>query len=284
MKKINLTERRSYFDQFRRSANQTFLEFANGNQKLEKYLYRHALHVDPPIGTDENTGIIVQVNFPMSSIFGYGSRQSYTRIFEEGASLNYFLNDDGYASVLIHPCETNNIKRKEKLIMLEKKLCPSKLCKQRILKSHFRKLCLYVENTSVFGNPSVAEELSHWITRFTRPIVIDNLYQSRKIWTESYSIIKFVASVGLSGFLIFGIQKCTETNEVEKAAIMLREGSNQIENKIERSNQLQEKITEELILIHQTLDKANTKSDSIDTSINAEIQKINELISKLSNE
>lgn len=284
MKKLNLTERRSIFDQFRRTANQTFSEFAQNNRQISKYLDRHRLHIDPPLENDDDTGITVQVRFGNFPVFGYGTRQSFKNIVEEGASLNYSLNDDGYVNVLLYPCGTDNIQRKEKLIILSKKLCPSKLQNKRTLKFHFQKLCRYMENTSVFGDPSLFERLSQWVFRISRPTVVGNLYQSRKIWTESYSIIKFVISVGLSGFLIFGIQKCSETNEVEKAAILLKNGSDQIEKSIERSNELQEKIIEELVLTREFFNKANAKSDSIEISINTELQKMNKSISKPSNE
>lgn len=284
MEKNNLTERISNFNQFRKSANQTFKGLARRNQKLEKFLKRHKLHVDPQVITDEDTGITVEVSFGVYPIFGFGNRKSYKNIGEIGASLFYTLNDDGYVAVLLYPCETENIKRKESLIFLEKKVDPLELLKSSVINSHFQKLCIFMENTSVFGNPSFFEKAYFTWILFSNPLIEKSNYQAPRVWKALSSVGKYVLTVGLSGGLLFLIQWFFGSNEIENASLLLNKELNNIEQKIEESITQERNLEKEIILFRETMKEISSNSDSLETETKSEIQKINESISKLTNE
>lgn len=124
---------------------------------------------------------------------------------ENGVRLNYYLNDSGVVVCSLIPARTDSLSQREDAIILDSVSNPSQL---RILaKSHWNYFQSYMQVTSLDGAPTFADKIRVFWLRLCRLLIVSGKQERRRILVISESVLKFTASVGLSGFLLLAITR-----------------------------------------------------------------------------
>ena len=169
----------------------------------------------------------------------YGSLNTPTgsqALVEEGATLLYTLNDDGFVSVMLYPAKAENMRLKEELIFLDRHIDPKTLLLKSTLQSHWRYFMAYMEYSSLDGSPDLVQRLRITYLHTFKSMVIGKIWNKALYKTYLNSLFKFVMTVGFSGFVFFAISYFVEqnkANDTEKAVIGIKNEVRQIRNILE---------------------------------------------------
>ena len=121
---------------------------------------------------------------------------------ESGAELSVFRDDFGFACIQLYPAESKFGKQREESILVNCHLDPKRLLKHRFQKHMMLILNSYMAVTCLEGNPTPCDKLHVFLLRTFKPTVVEKRVQPARIWPLINSIVKFVLTVGLSGFLL----------------------------------------------------------------------------------
>jgi hypothetical protein len=124
-------------------------------------------------------------------------------LHEMGATLHFYRDDSGFVLITIYPAYTENRKPIETSITLYIWLDPIKLNNRSFLKKCWNDFMAYMECTSLDGNPTIYQRLRISYLRHFKHLVIENNWMPTKISKFLKDILKFVLSIGLSGFILF---------------------------------------------------------------------------------
>ena len=207
MSRKDRVERIKRFAEFQENGRIIFQQFSDEDKKYSHFKVTHMLNICPKGRCGGINDSLFEV-FYGSSIIGVEKkidvnfREADQFNTETGATLSFQLTDTGYVMIWIYPPHTDKMRPIEDAICYEEHLHPAKLT-PTFLKKCWNAFNIYMENYSVDGNPSFVEKVRLWRLKFFKHLIINNIYQDRKITTSFKQIAHYVLTVGLSGFLIW---------------------------------------------------------------------------------
>ncbi|MFC2466153.1 MAG: hypothetical protein ACFNYM_08740 [Bacteroidota bacterium] len=205
--KRNRHDRNKDFDTFYDKSEGIFKNLQQSDKRTEKFEREHMLYVCPGSrngGTDKR---IVEV-FLGSKVFEIETQGRYFKsLMEQGSTLFFYRNDTGHVTISLYPAYTDFRKPIEDSITLHSWLDPLKLRNKIFLKSLWQDFIAYMECTCLDGMPSWRQRIRIEYLRFTKHLVINKEWKPTRLNCFLYDIIKFVLTVGLSGFIIYFVTK-----------------------------------------------------------------------------
>lgn len=202
------TMRRICFDLFFRQAKATFDKIAEDDPRhadLAK-IYHFAIVPGGRDGADDDR--LVEVFYgsrPFEAVKERKSMLEPTRkrvLAESGAALVYERSDDGVVLCTLHPAKTENMNRKEDLILLAMIYDVKSLTGWSVPREHWRYFMAYMQVSSLDGDPTFADRLHVWWLMLTRSVVKAGVAQTPKYQVAAGQIAQFALTIGLSGFLL----------------------------------------------------------------------------------
>lgn len=208
------TTRYQVFGKFRDEARQRFDSLAKLVHSLD-YFRGYYSFIGCPGGADGGANDrVVDVIFghrPFDATKDFSTHsnngQPGARLHvEQGASLRYERGDTGRVLVFLYPARTEARRPCEDFILLDEIADPGVLTRDSILRKHLRWLAAYMASTSLDGAITISQRLRVaalwlWFRRYERR----RLHQ-RRTWIGLGWLAKWVATVGLSGLILFFIQ------------------------------------------------------------------------------
>ncbi len=126
---------------------------------------------------------------------------------ESGAELSLLRDDWAYVCIQLFPAKTKYGRQKEDSIILHSHMDPNRLLRPRFQKKLLQQLNSYMAVTCLEGKPSFCDRARVFFIRLNKHVVIDEEIQTIVILKWLGDVLKFVLTVGLSGFLLTIIAK-----------------------------------------------------------------------------
>lgn len=207
--KRNRQDRNKDFDTFYDKSKGIFRNLQQSDRRTEKFEREHMLCVCPGSrsgGTDKR---VVEV-FWGSKIFETKTQgRHWKSLTEQGSTLFFYRNDTGHVTVSLYPAYTDFRKPIEDSITLYSWLDPLKLTKKKFVESLWQDFIAYMECTCLDGTPSWRQRIRIEYLRFTKHLIINKEWNPTRFNCFLYDILKFILTVGLSGFIIYFVTKCS---------------------------------------------------------------------------
>lgn len=127
------------------------------------------------------------------------------KVRDWGASLSYNLIANGKVVVILRPAGTENFECNETYIILGW-FSPENI-NYRLLYKHFKVFYSYMNITSLDGIPSLYDKFIIFWIKFTRIMMVNKKFEERKITQISFMILKYVLTVGMSGGVLFLLER-----------------------------------------------------------------------------
>lgn len=128
-------------------------------------------------------------------------------ISESGAELSVLRDDWGYVCIQMFPAKAKYGRQKEDSIILYSHMDPKRLLRQRFQKKLLQQLNSYMAVTCLEGKPTFCDRTKVFFIRLNKHLVIDEKVQTILVLKWLGEVLKFVLTVGLSGFLLTIIAK-----------------------------------------------------------------------------
>ncbi|EKO3368812.1 hypothetical protein QMT37_000889 [Vibrio fluvialis] len=138
-----------------------------------------------------------------------------------GATLSYQRTDDGQVYCLIAPAKTKSIRHPEDLIILDVVKNPRDLLGKS--KYHWEKFFAYMECTCIDGRPTFKQRYVTYCLRNFHEYVLNGISQKSKFNVLVKQIGKYVATVLLSGGLLYVIDNFNNSLETEQLKLERQE-------------------------------------------------------------
>ena len=137
-----------------------------------------------------------------------GSLQRRTGCYtESGARLLYNRLDNGNVLCTLYPAETEDMRWGAEDFILIGIGSPSNLRRPRTVRRHLRWLGAYMSVTSLDGSPTFRQRLTVLWLRYFHRYKQDEKICFARLWASVRWVGSWVATVGLSGVLILGIER-----------------------------------------------------------------------------
>ena len=152
-------------------------------------------------------------NHPIGCVTTITSEGKESKLVEMayGATLYYYRTDDGYVLCRLYPARSENQRPTEDFILLDFIKNTSKLSNRSA--SHWKDFFSYMETTCIDGAPNMFQRFRVFRLRSCKQLVVNGVSQDIRAVKCLKDICKFVATVGLSGFLLFGITSLKDCNK-----------------------------------------------------------------------
>ena len=283
---MTITERQrkiNDFEAFVDNAQATFEEFAEADTSHQKVGELFQFYVSP--------GGQISVGKKAVEIF-YGQRavdRSQTIDenlelneeieLEEGACLRYERTVDGKVICLLYPARTETKQIAEEALLLD--LLDDPINLEKKVRCHWRDLVAFMHCTCVDGEPTHRQRLRTWTRRNFCDYLVERSRRPARVKTMAQDVIKFSATVGLSGFLLLLVTKSCGIEERQQAQFEAMRGQlSQANARIEgvlterqlQSELMREQISTSIALLStiesieerlQTLSIVTSRQDSI---------------------
>jgi hypothetical protein len=126
-------------------------------------------------------------------------------LIEHGATLHYYLLDNGNVLVSLYPASSEDFRPIEENIFFDWVKNPTKLLKWRKLRKHWLFFRSYMDVTAFEGNGVLISRLLVWYLRNFRNTIIDKKRRKPKALLVTLDALKYVVTVGLSGFILVAL-------------------------------------------------------------------------------
>ncbi len=156
-------------------------------------------------GLDDKQFEVFYGNRPIGGTTSIGQNfQTQTKVdIAHGASLQYMRTDDGRVLCILNPAKSENLRCQEEGIILEMVKDPAALSSKA--QHHWKSFIAYMESTCIDGNPTILHRLrTYWLRNFHSLIFKDSTNPPRAKQFGA-TLLKYILTVGLSGFLILVI-------------------------------------------------------------------------------
>jgi len=222
-------KRKERFDDFKYlydTCKETFLKIAASNKSNEYFNDYYSLIIAPGGrwgGTDNR---VIEIFYGGKAFDKKRTEKGGIELLKEtGVTLIYQQHDNGFVTITYIPASTENFKVGEDWIMEDLMRDTGKLRDEEFIKKHFNNFVAYMEVTSLDGDPSIWQKFLVWKMRFF--MFVNRKAQSQQPKFEEWGgkILRYVLTIGLSGFLLAVItyfkDKSTDRNS-EKAIQEIR--------------------------------------------------------------
>lgn len=229
-------ERNKAFNEFFGSAQGLFNKFLENDERAKFYQDRYMLCVCPGSRWGMDNSSVIEVFWGNRNIENEQvSKKGFKMISESGSTLYIIKKLSGKVDIFLFPCMASNEDPKEKAgVVYKTNVEPVQLRKNSFLKKLWKAFMTYTENTSIDGEPSLAQKVKYYYYTYCKKHIKNGNWQTRKILKYFYWFINFVVSVGLSGFIITMVNRCDENgltqDDVKDINQNLVNENNQLEN------------------------------------------------------
>jgi len=249
------TERIQNFNGFRENSKIFFQKLADNEKRNERLNSLYSLSITPGGrygGKDNKIIEIFYGNRPIGSIEGIDANfKTFTKLeTAHGATLSYFLTDDGHVICNLYPAKSENQQPIEESIILDYIKDPSKL--ENKAKNHWNMFIAYMEVTSLDGEPNFLHKMRVFYLKNFKETIEGKKVQNIKFNNLLKKLFIYVTTVGLSGFLILLFTLLKDNIDSEKSNPYYEE----LYNKINTSNRTLVEIKtriDDLIIIEKEI-------------------------------
>lgn len=221
---MKLIDKYKIFEEFKNTSKDKFNKFAECKFISKAMKDLHSFIVAPGSrngGLDKRT---VEVFFgfrPFDSKQYFQNFEIETELeMEYGATLHYHQLDNGNVIVSLYPARTKSLKVIEESIILDYIKNPKYLLKDKHLLKHLKMLSAYMNKTALEGDPTVVDKIKVWYLKNFKEVIINKKIHNPKYKKVVFEMIKFVLTIGLSGFLIYIISIFTNPNAILNDRLM----------------------------------------------------------------
>lgn len=157
--------------------------------------------------------------FDSKTIFS-GLGVSKSILAENGALLRYCQLDNGNVIVSVAPAMSEGLRPIENALIIETITNLRRLSSKRVIKSHWRYLKAYMDATALEGSKSYKSDVIIWYLRTFKKYFAGDFLHDSKASNAFRGVIKFTATVGLSGFIFYAVDYFkNERNNQTQAAL-----------------------------------------------------------------
>jgi hypothetical protein len=129
-------------------------------------------------------------------------RSEQKLVSEAGASLRYERTVRGTVLCFLEPARSEGLSPQEESIVLAHINEPRILTGKPLIERHWRAFRSYCECSSCDGDPRISDRIRVMWLLFTRPLIIEGKLRERRVATTVKWILKWVATVGMSGAIL----------------------------------------------------------------------------------
>ncbi len=278
------TKRYAAFDKFYKGAKEIFETYADSTPECKRLGDLYSLCICPGErhgGLNKREVEILYGNRPFDSVTTIGKNLQATKKLEtaHGATLFYQRTDDGQVLCCLYPAASENFRPPEDFILLGVVKNPATL--ERESKRHWKTFLAYMQVTCLDGKPSILQRIRVFYIRNFKERVVNGTVQRRKASEVTGEIVKYAATVGLSGFIILFFtwaKELSDSEQVEKN----RQELLSIYSNIQASTQLIAKTSEAIEAEIQRLDQNASKNlQVLNDAISINTTRIENAISQL---
>ena len=134
-------------------------------------------------------------------------KRSFSLLSESGVELYMFRDDFGFVSIQLFPAKAKYAQQFEDSIVLYQHIDPKRLLKPRFQKRLLKYMNAYMAVTSLDGQPTICDKKDVMLLRIFKNMIVNGRVLDTKVRKWSMDILKFVLTIGLSGFLLRIIEK-----------------------------------------------------------------------------
>lgn len=219
------TNRQNRFEQFEMfygKSKELFETLAKADPRNAEFHNNYGLNIVPGGGDGGMNKRLVEIFYGTRPVgktidsVGPAGGPRLTRtilVSEYGAKLVYQINDKGNVQCWLYPAETKNLGQIENAILLDWIPEPRALLDLQLLKSHWDDFMAYMQVTSLDGEPSFRDKVRVDWLRFSKHRIVDDKFQGPRWKIYAGDILKYIITVGLSGFLLMFISTCSDNNK-----------------------------------------------------------------------
>jgi len=263
--KTSRINRIKIFDDFYDKSKEIFETLRDNDNRVEIFENEYMLNICPGSRDGGQEKRIVEVFWGARPYEFETKGKDWKSLTETGATLFIYRNDTGHLTISLSPAKTENIKPIEDSIAIYKWLDPKKLKEDKFIKSLWNDFIAYMEFTSLDGTPTIKQKIRISYLRYFKNLVIDKKWQPTKISIFSKDVLKFLLTVGLSGFIFFFVSILREPNE------------NIINTQLKKLNDNEELMIEQIDKLLKSEEFISSTSSAIDT-INSKLSELKESI------
>ncbi len=179
---------------------------------------------------------------------------------EDGTTMFFFKNDNGYVSIQLYPDHTEHRSPIEDFIFWRMEVNPSQLLKQRFQKRCWRAFMAYMEVTSIDGAPTLYQRIQVWYYRNFKRVVVNKKSIPPRYLLFLNKVSTWVMTVGFSGLVIFLLQIWLQPSPSEHKNIL--DVKNSVQNVEKTIKQLQIDVSR-IECNQDSIIKIQTKSNPI---------------------
>jgi len=213
---MNTKEKRDVFEIFYMKSKPWFRFIHAKDISMQRISRYYGFCICPGGDKGEEDSRIIDVfwgNRPFGKIKrNRGNGRSTAFLAENGAKLNYQLLDSGNVLVSLAPAKTKHLGPIEEFIFVSVIKNPKKLLKINYIRRHWVFIKAYMNITAFEGNKNIKDKLVTFYLRNFKYTICGGRQIEPKIWTALKNLLKFIFTVGLSGFLILTIMSIKECN------------------------------------------------------------------------
>lgn len=279
----NRSDRTNDFDEFYNNSKDVFEKLRDGDSRAKNFEKQYMLSVCPGSRAGGQEKRLIEVFWGSRPYEVQTHHRGWKSLIEEGATLSIYRNDTGHVTITLYPAKTDYRRPFEDSITIYRGIDPIKLKNHKFINSLWVDFMAYMELTSLDGNPDWYQKKRIWYLRNFKNLVVDKTWKPTNFSDFSKDILKFVLTVGLSGFVFFIVSVLTEPKEKE-TNLHLIELNNQTKIQTEQLNKIlteQSQLLVELAKIHSLNTELLNSNQSQKDSINIKIVHVNECIDKI---
>lgn len=206
-----LDEIKKHEDAFREFYNKS-KEIFNGLQEADPssrvFKDRCILQVCPGSRAGGHYPDVVDVFWGAQIVKRIDKCNGFEALIEDGVTMFFNLLPDGHVSITLYPAKTKVMRPIEDCVLLHRFCKATWLLKERNQKALWRDFMAYTECTSSIGTPTIWQRLRMFWVKYSRPVCIDGVQQPIRGLQHLRRVVTFALTVGLSGFLLVGVQQC----------------------------------------------------------------------------
>ena len=193
---------------FFNNAKNIFKKLQKADPSSQLFEDRCNLQVCPGSREGGNNPDVVDVFWGYQPVKSFNKQNGFKMLTEDGVTMLFNLLPDGHVSITLYPAKTEVMRPIEDCILLHRVHKATWLLKERNQRALWRDFMAYSECTSLIGTPSICQRLRMFWVRYTCPLCIDGVQQATRGLQHLRKVVTFALTVGLSGFLLVGVQQC----------------------------------------------------------------------------
>jgi hypothetical protein len=273
----NRASRVQAFKAFKESSKEKFNQILDGCEKSKRLSVLYTLNICPGGRFGRLSEKLVEVfygnlSIGISTTPGDNFKKKTVVEIAHGATLSYQRTDDGHVMCHLYPSKSENLRPREEMIALDYIKDPKEL--ENRVESHLKMFISYMEVTCIDGEPNIVDQCRVFYIRNVKRYSEGSIFQSRKIIVLFKEVMKYVLTIGLSGFLILLFSLVKERVEESESSIRHQKTVTILKAIDDSTNELNDTISE-IKSLHEKIVLLGHDSKVIDEKIVEQLMSTN---------